>query len=145
MNFIYENQKLFGFSQQVFDKHIKKVMFEDINSTFLANDHLAIVKAEGSCKEHEANIPSQPEGVTEHEETLFSLSKFTNFAVEVKQFVSRIFAMFTWFNPLGQGELMKQMHLKEQIPLLKEMSYSQESEEPWRPTTRRDEHILGEY
>ena len=72
MNFIYENQKIFGFSQQSFVKHIKKVMFEDINSTFLANDHLAIVKAEGSWKDHETKIPAQPEDVNEPEETLFT-------------------------------------------------------------------------
>ena len=117
-----ENQKLYGFSQQLFDKQAIQLLFKDINATLLANDHIAIVKAEGNWKNHGASSSTAKRrggDGTESEEIPFGTAEST-------QLTARFYSLLQWLKPLGISKLAHQFHLKNQVPLLKEMSFSKE-------------------
>lgn len=121
MNFPYEEQKFYGFSQQLFDKQESNVMFDDFNATLQAIDHLAIVKAEGSWKDHGMDGTTSIIDETDSEEIPYSFW-------DKAHLYSRVYSMFLWFRKfLKQRDLFQQMHLKEQTPLLQNIEYSKKS------------------
>merc|ERR1711992_391616 len=102
MNLVYENQTIYGFSQQEFGfQPSGTVQFQSINATLGANDHLAIVKADGSWKNHKASNANQNIDDMKSEEIPFT-------RVESAQLYSKLFSLFAWSKPLKFVELWEQ-------------------------------------
>jgi len=125
MNFPYEGQKIFGFSQQYFflqPETAQNLVIAEANAKMSANDHLAIVKAEGNWKNHDASISNTDIGDINGEENPLTW-------VESMQLYFGVIHRTLWLKYFsGFVELLEQIYLKEQIPLLKDLAHTPESQ-----------------
>ena len=104
MNMRYENQKFYGFSQQLFGIQRTQNLFPDVITKVAGNDHVAFVKAEGTWKDHYS---------TETENGLDFESE--NIRVTRVQSKLRLLKLFSWFAGANIGKLVQQ-----KLPALKD-------------------------
>jgi len=120
MRLEYENQTIFGFSQQHFGPQRAITLFPQAGHTMGANDHLAFVKAEGSWRNHYSTVSQ--DGLDFESGTI----EFTPDQAAVLR--QRIMTQYQWAAVSGIPLLTGQQGiLSNQLPLLKNQSYNADS------------------
>jgi len=120
MNLEYENQTMFGFSQQYFGVQRAISIYPEAGHTMGANDHVAFVKSEGSWRDHHStqssdglDLESDNIEFTPHQQKLLS---------------QRIMYLSRWVSESGIKKIVaEQSKISNQFPLLKNQSYTIDS------------------